>query len=211
MQRVLLVNPNADTGTTAAMVRIAAEILPGVEGWTAPRGPRMIVAEDALDAAADIVAAADLPAARGVIVSAFGDPGREALARRLDCPVIGIGEAAAHEARKAGSFAVVTTTAGLKQRIDAMMQLHAGEAAYLGCHLTEGDPLALMADPAGLDAALLAGCERAAASGAGAVIIGGGPLGQAADRLAARSPVPLVAPIRSAARLMSERLGFAAP
>ena len=31
----------------------------------------------------------------GVIVSAFGDPGRKALAERLEIPVVGIGEAAA--------------------------------------------------------------------------------------------------------------------
>lgn len=169
----------------------------------------MIVTEAALDAAADIVGDAGLPAARGVIVSAFGDPGREALARRLDCPVIGIGQAAALEARAAGCFAVATTTPGLKRRIDTMMRSHAGDGAYLGCYLAKGDPLALMADPAALDAALLDACESAAADGAGVVIIGGGPLGQAADRLASRAPVPLVAPIRAAARRMRDALGFA--
>lgn len=75
MQRILLVNPNSNAETTAAMVRIASDDLPGVEGWTAPRGPGMIVTEAALDAAADIVGDAGLPAARGVIVSAFGDRG----------------------------------------------------------------------------------------------------------------------------------------
>lgn len=39
MQRILLVNPNSNAETTAAMVRIASDDLPGVEGWTAPRGP----------------------------------------------------------------------------------------------------------------------------------------------------------------------------
>ncbi|TCP42258.1 aspartate/glutamate racemase family protein [Rhodovulum marinum] len=211
MTPVLLMNPNTNMATTAAMVRIAADILPGITGWTAPRGPEIIVTEAALDAAALVVAGADLPAVRGVIVSAFGDPGRDALARRLACPVIGIGEAAACEARQAGRFAVVTITAGLQGRIDALMQGCAENATYLGCYLTEGDPIDLMADPDALDTALLAASEQAAAAGARTVIIGGGPLGEAADRLESCAPVPLVAPIRAAARQMRDILAQASP
>lgn len=206
MKHVLLMNPNTSVATTAAMVRIASDILPGIQGWTAPQGPEMIVTESALDAAAIVVSGAQLPDLRGVIVSAFGDPGRDALAHRLLCPVVGIGQAAACEARQTGCFAVVTTTPGLQGRIDALMQSHADKSTYLGCYLTPGDPIDLMKDSGRLDSALLLASECAAADGARAVIIGGGPLGQAADRLSSNASVPLVAPIRAAARQMRESL-----
>lgn len=202
MARVLLMNPNSNAATTAAMVRIAAHVLPDVGGWTAPQGPEMITSPEALDAAAMLVGAAEVPPVAGVIVSAFGDPGRAALAQRLPCPVVGIGAAAAQEAAWHGSFAVVTTTPGLRARIDALMQEQAG---YIGCFLTGGDPLALMRDSASLDVALLTGCRRAASAGARAVIIGGGPLGEAAERLSPAAPLPLISPIRAAARLLREK------
>ncbi|WP_349538782.1 aspartate/glutamate racemase family protein [Sagittula sp. NFXS13] len=203
MARILLMNPNSNAATTAAMVRIARTILPDVQGWTAPSGPPMIVDAAALDAAAELVAGADLPAVRGVIVSAFGDPGQGALARRLSCPVVGIGGAAAVAAAAHGAFAVATTTPGLRGRIDALMSAQEG---YLGCFLTEGDPLDLMADPERLDAALRVAAERSVAAGAEAVIIGGGPLGEAAERLSAQVCVPLISPIRAAAQRLENRL-----
>ncbi len=205
---LLLMNPNSDVATTRAMVAIARTILPRIGGWTAPSGPGMIVTDEALRTAAELVAAAVLPPVRGIIVSAFGDPGRAALSRRMACPVVGIGAAAARAAGAGGRrFAVVTTTPGLRTSIDALMQAEAGAGSYAGCHLTPGDPVALMADADRLDAALLAGIETAARDGAGAVIIGGGPLAEAAERLAAVSPVPLVAPILAAARELRHHVG----
>ena len=201
---VLLMNPNANVTTTEAMLVIAGRILPGIIGWTAPKGPRMIVDEVALRAAAEQVAEAHLPPVSGVIVSAFGDPGRAALAARLACPVIGIGAASARAA--AGRrFAVATTTPGLAGAIDRMMT-PLGD--YLGCYLTPDDPLVLMADPARLDVALNAAVLRAAEEGAEFVIIGGGPLGEAAERMAAHSPVPLISPIRAACAEMRDTLGL---
>ena len=209
MATLLLMNPNSNAATTDAMVAIARTVLPGVTGWTAPEGPLMIVTEDALSRAEELVGNAELPEVGGVIVSAFGDPGRAALAARLSCPVVGIGQAAAFEAAEGGrSVAVVTTTPGLKDSIDAMMRGHIG-AAYMGCLLTHGEPEALMRDPAVLDDALTEAIVRAAGQGAQSIIIGGGPLGEAADRLAPLSPVPLIAPIRAAARRLKAELARA--
>lgn len=206
MRSLLLMNPNSNAATTAAMVAIAGTILPQIEGWTAPGGPGMIVTPEALDQAAVLVGQTPLPALDGVIVAAFGDPGRETLAQRLTCPVVGIGAAAAIEAGIGGRrFAVVTTTPQLEARIDALMRGR-GDGAYLGCHFAQGDALGLMAEPERLDAALLAAIEEAARAGAEAAIIGGGPLREAAERLASISPVPLVAPIRAAARALLHRL-----
>ncbi|WP_323772224.1 aspartate/glutamate racemase family protein [Antarctobacter sp.] len=201
---VLLVNPNANTATTEAMLNIARQILPEIIGWTAPTGPQMIIDAAALEAAGRQVAEAQLPRVAGVIVSAFGDPGRAALAARLPCPVIGIGAASARVA--AGRrFAVATTTPGLAEAIDHMMT-PLGD--YLGCYLSPDDPLALMAQPAQLDAALGAAILRAADEGAEVVIIGGGPLGEAAERLSATCPVPLISPIRAACAEMRDTLGL---
>lgn len=201
--RPLLMNPNSNVATTRAMLGIARRILPDLDGWTAPEGPGMITDAAALSHAATLVAGADLPAVSGIIVSAFGDPGRAGLAARLDCPVVGIGAEAARVAGQGGrSFAVVTTTPGLRAGIDALM------GDYMGCYVTPGDPLALMGDAAALDAALLAQIRRAAADGAQAAIIGGGPLGEAADRLADQSPIALIAPIPAAAAALKAQLAL---
>ena len=212
MPRIILMNPNSNAGTTRDMVAIAGRILDGVEGWTAPEGPGMLVTGAALEEAARLVGAAEPGPADAIMVAAFGDPGRAALAARLACPVIGIGAAAARASGAGGRrFAVVTTTPGLEQPIDRLMRAHAGAGRYIGCHFAEGDALALMADPDRLDAALLQAAGRAAQAGAEVAIIGGGPLGRAADRLAGRAPVPLIAPIPAAAQEIAQALAGADP
>lgn len=204
-------NPNSNPETTRAMVAIARTILPEVEGWTAPSGPGLLTSMTLLGQAAEQVAAAEVPSGiDGIIVSAFGDPGRATLAARLDIPVVGIGESAALAAASGGRrYAVVTHTPGLLTGIDTLMRASVPQGAYLGTFLTDGDPLALSADAQALDAALLAATHRAQAAGAEAVIIGGGPLGQAAERLRPLAPCDLVAPIPEAARrllsLLKER------
>ncbi|WP_378942406.1 aspartate/glutamate racemase family protein [Paracoccus sp. R86501] len=200
---ILLANPNANAATTARMCTIAAPFLPDLRGWTAPHGPDVIQTPGQLTTAGDQIAALEPPAGcRGVIVAAFGDPGADRLAARLDCPVIGIGAAAAQAAR-GRAFGVATTTPHLRGDIDVLMRSHAGGAPYLGCFLTQGPALAVMSDPQRLDEALLDAVRDAASAGAQVVVIGGGPLAQAAERIAARSPVPLIQPIPEAARLMA--------
>ncbi len=206
---VLVVNPNGSEAVTRAMVRAAAEILPQVEGATMEGLPAMLTTPEALAASAERVAQITPDAAvQGVIVAAFGDPGRAALAGRLAVPVVGIGQSAALEARAtAEPFAVATTTPALRDAIDTLMA--EGGPGYLGSFITEGDPEALLGDVAALDAALLRAVEQAATAGARSVIIGGGPLGDAADRLGALAPVPLIHPLRAAARRMVDLLAEA--
>lgn len=200
---ILLMNPNSSVATTDTMVAIARRFLPEVTGWTAPAGPELLISMAYLTEAAALVAQADLPKTlRGVIVSAFGDPGRAALAAKLPVPVVGIGQAAALAACAGGRrFAVATHTPGLVTGIDALMRSYAA-VEYLGTFLAEGDPLELSKDPQRLDAALLSAMMRAHDAGAEAVIIGGGPLGEAAERLRPFAPCALIAPIPEAARLM---------
>lgn len=210
MAPILLMNPNSNARTTAVMCAIAARVLPlPPTGWTAPRGPALISEPGALQAAAEQVAAADFLAwPPAIIVSAFGDPGAEDLAARAPCPVIGIGAAAARAASAGGqAFAVATTTPHLSAQIDDLMRRHGGQSNYAGCFCSSDDPLSLMSDVGALDAALLAQIVRAKTAGAACVIIGGGPLGEAAERLRSASPLPLINPILSAAREAAQHTG----
>lgn len=208
MRNILLINPNSSEATTSMMVGIASDELPegfGVTGVSARRGPSMIVNEAELSAAGLEVEQSwkDAgPGWDGVIVSAFGDPGVERVRRASQVPVIGICEASMLEAAQDGRrFGVATVTPDLAAAIDG----HAGKLGlaglYAGIRLTEGDPRALAADPAALEEALSGAVSRCIEEdGAQAVIIGGGPLGQAAIGLAGRFRVPVIAPIPAAVR-----------
>lgn len=200
--RVLLMNPNSNADTTEQMVANAQRFLPRVQGWTAPDGPDLLVDPDKLTAASLLIAQAEIPAGiDGIIVSAFGDPGLADLRARLDIPVVGIGASAALAAAKGGRrYAVVTHTPELVASIDTLMRTSAPGGAYLGTFLAHGNPHALAADACALDAALLDAAIRAHAAGAEAVIFGGGPLGDAAERLRDSIPCALIAPIPEAAR-----------
>ncbi len=57
-----------------------------------------------------------------------------------------------------------------------------------------------MTDPDWLDDELLDACRLAAADGAAAVVIGGGPLALAARRLRQRVPAALIEPVPAAMR-----------
>lgn len=218
MQTIALVNPNTSTATTARMVDIAREAAAGrieIAGLTARFGAALITSAAEIAVAREAVAAlAGGIAGRysGVIVSAFGDPGLDDLRRALAVPVAGIGEAglleAAHDGRR---FAIVTTTPGLVDAIDAMATRLGLAPVYGGVVLTSGDPVSLTADAARLEAALAAAIDRAIGErGAEAVVIGGGPLAVAARALARRFPVPVVEPIPAAVRWIERALAESA-
>lgn len=209
--RLMLVNANTSVETTAAMVAIATEAAgEPVQGLTARFGAPIITDPVALAIAAQAVVALapDLAKARAVIVAAFGDPGLHGLRARLSCPVTGLAEAGmAEAARISPRFAVVTTTPDLVGAIAARAASE-GHADFAGTWVTPGDPATVMADPARLIAALATACQRAIAEGgAGAIVIGGGPLAVAARALAGSLPVPLVEPVPAAVRLTLARLG----
>ncbi len=198
MKPVLIVNPNGSQKTTQDMVGITSRYLPNVIGWTNRKGPKMIVDQEQLHEAANQISEAVFPDASALIVAAFGDPGATRLALRMDIPVIGIAAAAAREAALSNvSFAVVTTTPILAPSIDKMMRAEGGDA-YLGCYTTEYDPLVMASNSDTLDYALITSCETAKKAGAKRVIIGGGPLGQAAIRISSQVKVPLIQPLVAA-------------
>ena len=180
-------------------------------GVTARLGPPMILTADELAAAAPEVVAlglAEAPNVDGIIVGAFGDPGLAALREQINLPVVGIAEASMLEAAEGGRrFGVATTTPALIELIAARARELGLAHLYAGIRLTSGDPLALVADPERLvDALAEAVRQSIRRDGAEAVIIGGGPLGQAAIALAPRFTTPIIAPIPAAVRRLMQAM-----
>jgi allantoin racemase len=208
LKKILLINPNTSRETTVMMVGIARSCVPDdivVTGATAMRGPPMIITPAALAAAADEVVEIGIREAgeiSGIIVSAFGDPGLEILKQNVSIPAVGICEAAMIEAAAGGRrFGVATVTPELavpiEERARDLGLLH----LFTGIRLTPGDPVALAADPLRLQQCIAEAVAKCFEDDhAEAVIIGGGPLGQAATSLAQSFKQPIIAPIPSAVR-----------
>jgi allantoin racemase len=138
----------------------------------------------------------------GVVISAFGDPGIKDLRSKVSLPVVGIAEAAMLEASDdRRRFGIATVTPELVGSIDAMAAELGLAHLYTGTRLTPENPLELAADPDRLIEALrraVAACIQL--DQAEAVIIGGGPLGNAATALSSSFSIPVIAPIPAAVR-----------
>jgi allantoin racemase len=213
--RILLINPNSSQATTDMMVRIAQSAAPSdveIVGATAPHSPPMIVDATALAAAAPQVVEIGSSLGKGVsgiIVSAFGDPGINELRQKVSVPVVGIAEAAMLAASANGRrFGVATTTPQLVASIDARAAELGLARLYTGVRLTSEDPVKLVADPARLIEALrqaVSDCIQR--DKAEAVVIGGGPLGNAATALTPMFSVPVIAPIPAAVHRIMALIG----
>lgn len=208
---VLLINPNTSRETTAMMHGIARAALPPefvLESETATRGARMITSADELATSVDeVLAIGRRHASRvaAIVISAFGDPGLATLRESLGVPVVGIGEASLREAAEGGRrFGVATTTPELEAPIVAAVERLGLSGQFTGCRIPPGDPLMLAANPELQDEALAQAVRDAVESdGADAVVIGGGPLAQSAERIAGRFAVPVIAPVAAAMRAVS--------
>ncbi|MHC1551150.1 aspartate/glutamate racemase family protein [Phyllobacterium sp. K27] len=215
MPPIRLINPNTSIATTAMMVAIARDVLPSgfnIEGVTAKRGVPMILDEGQLAASAsDVIEMAleDNDRLQGIIIGAFGDPGIDVLRDLVDFPVVGICEASMLEASMKGRrFGIATITPGLVRNFAVKARSLGVGHLFTGTRLTEGEPEALAADEERLESALFNAVEKCFLyDGASAVIIGGGPLGQAALSLGKQFSVPVIAPIPSAVALLLERIG----
>ena len=209
--RLLLVNPNSNVATTEMMREIAQSAAPchfHIEAITAPRGALMITNMEALEDSARILQDMIGPIANknydGVIISAFGDPGLLYFKQHLRCPVVGIGEASLHQANQAGSFAIVTTTEGLRPSILNMVQTTKTHQNFRGLYITDGDPVTLMHTPESLTSRLESACKQALAeTQPQSVIIGGGPLALAARSLTGKLEARLIEPIPAAIQMIS--------
>jgi allantoin racemase len=215
--RILLINPNSNQATTAMMVRIAQSAASGdieIIGATAPHSPQMIVDPGALAAAGPQVVEVGSGLSKdvsGIIVSAFGDPGIADLRQKVSIPVVGIAEASMLEASKNGRrFGVATTTPKLAASITAKAAELGVAKFFTGVRLTSGDPVQLAAEPDRMTEALRqAVSECVELDKAEAVVIGGGPLGNAATALTPMFTIPVIAPIPAAVHRLMGILGLA--
>ncbi len=214
MKCIGLINPNTSQATTAMMTDIARLYLPqgfAIEGLTAKQGVPMILDEKALAAAEEGVVFMGMDLAErsdGLIICAFGDPGLERLAETSGIPCIGICQASMMEASAGGRrFGIATVTPDLVGSFFAKAKALGVASLFTGTRLTTGDPQQLALAPETLLAALAVATRQCfEEDGAEAVIIGGGPLGQAAEQLQGMFPAPVIAPIRSAVEWMVRAL-----
>jgi Asp/Glu/hydantoin racemase len=210
--RIALINPNANEETTARMTAIAVETAgPDVVfvGFTAPAGPKIVADEATLEAAAQQVIARGMllegSGFDGVLISGFGDPGLDRLRTRIVIPVTGIAEAGMREAAQGGRrFSIVTTTPRLKETIISRA-IRLGHGDSLICVRLAG-PEEVMRDRQRLEDALLLSCRQSISEdGAEVILIGGGPLADAARAIAPLIAVPIVEPVAAGVRLACAR------
>lgn len=183
---LVLVNPNTTRATTA--------MITGPEALA--DATRHVVA-----LVQDLVHAPE--GAPMVVVAAFGDPGVPEL-RDAGYRVTGIGEAALQAAAAGGRrFALATTTPDLAEAICGLVDRAGVADLFTGVELTTTDPLMLAEDPEACREELDAVVWRCLAAGAQRVVIGGGPLSDAAADLAGRYPDVIVEPLTAAAAVLA--------
>ncbi|MDI9855300.1 aspartate/glutamate racemase family protein [Comamonas sp. 17RB] len=207
-QTVLLINPNTSEATTAMMHRLARKALPqdiALRSATAQRGTTMITSAEELATSVEEVLeigqrlAGEVDA---IVIAAFGNPGLQQLRAAVALPVVGIGEAAMREAALGGRrFGVATTTPELEASIAASADALGLSSLFAGSRIPVGDPLELAGQPALQDDSLAQAVHDCMAlDGAQAVVIGGGPLAESAERIAPRFSVPVISPVAAAMR-----------
>lgn len=212
---VVLVNPNTNRATTAMMGGRLLKALADmnchlqVSALTVAAGPAVITGPEALTASAGhVVALVQDPVrtpedAPMVVVAAFGDPGVPEL-RDAGFRVTGIGEAAVQAAAAGGCrFAVATTTPDLAEAICGLVARAGVADLFTGVELTTTDPLVLAENPEACREELDAVVRRCLAARAQRVVIGGGPLSDAAADLAGRYPDVIVEPLTAAAAVVA--------
>lgn len=212
--RLSLLNPNTSAAATALMLSSARRVLPAdarIEGHTAPRGQAFITTPEALNEAARMMDVFALDIARadvdGLIVSGFGDPGLEAIRRQLKIPVTGLAEAGIAEAARGGRrFSIVTVTPALLGSLSQAAHRHGGAGQLASIRFTGGAVGDAMDTPENLEAALLQACRLAIVEdGAQSIVIGGGPLAQAASAIGRQLGVEVIDPVAAAVRLTYRR------
>lgn len=145
----------------------------------------------------------DLEKTGAIIIAAFSDPGLNALRAQVSIPVLGMGESTLLEAAALyGHFGIVTVTPNtdLLASFNEQAQALGLSDHYCGARVTQGDGQLLLASPELLDADLSAAIRESILDGAEAIILGGGPLAAAAERLQDEFDIPLLNPVTAAAR-----------
>ena len=210
--RILLINPNATEFVTERMSVAVREALGPdwhVEEMTNTGAPSIITDDAGMALAADLMLAAfdnGLDPLNGVIVAAFGDPGLRELKARLTVPVVGIAEAGMLKAAEHGRFAIVAPTPDLFDAITRLAERYGVRDRLSVLLTTQTDAYVLMSQPDALVETLREMIDDAVARGdVDAVVIGGGPLADAAKTLAMSDPpCPIIGPVPAAAQRLRQ-------
>lgn len=213
--KLLVINPNTSAATNARIRAAATATAAGkveIEVVSAPSGIEFI--ESAEQSEATVPAVLEVVAARhaevdAIVIAAFSDPGLPEARAIAACPVLGIAESAMRAAAsRTDRFVIVTLGAALLDVIERNAA-RSGYAAQLAAVRILPWPLAeVAADPDHFREAFRQECARAMRDdGAGAVIIGGGPLAGIAEAVAPDIGIPVLDGVRCAVATAQGRTG----
>lgn len=206
--RLLVINPNTTDSITHKVGACVRAIVPQtceVEAVTAQFGPRYISSR----AAFAIASHASLDAfarhgadAHAILLACFGDPGLDALREVASVPVIGLVEAAAHEASANGRrFAIVTGGERWGPMLEELLRLRRLDANLAAIRTLAPSGAAIAADPEGSIALLAQACESIVKeTGAQAIILGGAGLVNLAARVQPFVSAPLICSVEAGVR-----------
>lgn len=210
MGPVVLINPNTNTATTEMMTDLAGRRLAchGVDvvGRTVAAGPSMITEPGELADAGEqvlrtgLAAVREIPGVRGIIVSAYADPGLDALTGAVSVPVVGIAGASMRAANRDGRrYGIATVAPALAPAIVDLVHHYRCADGFTGIRTCGIGARQMAAQPDALVTAMVELAERCVTDdGASVVIIGGGPLGAVAEAVRARVQVETISPIAAA-------------
>lgn len=206
--RLLVINPNTTESITHKVAARARAMVPQaceVEAVTAAFGPRYIASRAAfaiashasLDAFARHGAGAD-----AILLACFGDPGLDALREVASVPVIGLVEAAVHEASVEGRrYAIVTGGQLWGPMLEEILRLRGLDGPLAAIRTVAPSGAAIAADPDGSIAMLAQACECAVQeTGAQAVILGGAGLVDLAARVQPYVSAPVICSVEAGVR-----------
>ena len=207
--RLLIVNPNTSQATNVRIRAIAAPLVrecDDLEVVSAPSGIELI--ESVAQSNATVPAVLSVVDERhaevdAIVIAAFSDPGLSEARQAASCPVFGISESAMKTAaRIADRFAIVTLNAELRDAIVANATAYGYAGELTGVRIVPWSVATVSADPSFYRKEFAEACAQAVAEdGAGAVIIGGGPLSGIADAIADDLPVPVLDGVRCAVEM----------
>ncbi|MEO1222203.1 MAG: aspartate/glutamate racemase family protein [Pseudomonadota bacterium] len=202
---VLIINPNSTDAMTRAMIAAARQVEPGLEfeGWTSRNGPASIQgADDGEAASGPLLDLVDKAAhAKGIIIGCFDDTALGQAARRVDCPVFGIGQAAFHFcALRQWRFSVVTTLPVSVPVIEENLVRYGLAPFCAKVHASDVSVLALESDPDAAIGPIVETARKAqSADGIDAVILGCAGMVHVVHAVRHAINIPVIDPVEAAA------------
>lgn len=217
--RLLLINPNTTRAVTERLgVAARRAAAPGTEITAVSADSDLPIITTAAESRAAVPAVLSALERHGaghdaVVIAAYSDPGLEEARARASVPVFAIAEASMLEAAgRAKRFVVVTAGPGLVETLRQLAERYGVGDRLAGIRLLPQGLVALAASPERHLDAFRQACRAAIAEdGAGAIVIGGGPMAGLAGRLQPELPVPILDGVACAVRRAERALGPGPP